>query len=370
MCRNNLTLFLFAIALHQARAQLASSYLTGAILLPYPVVVIILHPYKDPRMVETLQSPPKNTTTGTEYGPTELINCVYNLWGSGQTSTTELTNLLNATQVNTLPTPGYTYDMLPSTKELFPWTGNGDTVYKPPVYNSKCWNRSIGAFPASCKEGCLGYIDMYNATWFVIGELTCSDSYPTPGQVTSDKPVPPAGNINVVLTNQCGQYSFGPPPGNDSTWMSVATDPWGNRWSLQSSMMLPNATYGWEDIVGDAVFPDGWKIENVTITDNETHVPYLQGEDCWLPVIKDSNGNAWHQFEFSTALNEGLLAEANCPPITLSKPAKAPAPATEEPTKPVVPSASPAVPQVPAPSSSAASMVIYSAVVMAVIFAV
>jgi hypothetical protein len=67
---------------------------------------------------------------------------------------------------------------------------------------------------------------MFNATWFGIGQLMCMGSYPAAGLVNSSSILPPPGNISVILTNQCSQYQWGPPPG-ESTWSGVMTDTWG-----------------------------------------------------------------------------------------------------------------------------------------------
>ena len=221
--------------------------------------------------------------SGAVFGPTFLSNCEFNQWGVGQTSTTELTNILNATQLNTLPTPGYTFADLPSTKELFPWSANGDTVYKAPAYSSKCWNRSIGYFPSDCEGDCLQYLDLFNATWLALGELICAGSYPVANLTSTDSPIPPPGNVSVVLTNQCGQYRYEPPAGQNSTWMYVATDTWGNKWALQTSMINSTTDEEWATQLEAVVLPPGWTMENVTITETEIHLPYLQGEDCFVP---------------------------------------------------------------------------------------
>ncbi len=56
----------------------------------------------------------------------------------------------NASQLNTMPTPTYQFDDLPSARAMLPWQGNDGTVYGTPAFAGKCWNRSVGWFPASC----------------------------------------------------------------------------------------------------------------------------------------------------------------------------------------------------------------------------
>jgi hypothetical protein len=64
----------------------------------------------------------------------------------------------------------------------------------------------------------------------------------------------------------------------------------------------------------------------LTVADATYHYPYLQGEDCWLVILKDNAGNAWHQYQYTTPLDQGLLAVAECEPLAVAPPKPTPKP--------------------------------------------
>jgi hypothetical protein len=94
----------------------------------------------------------------------------------------ELTNAENYMQIGAFPTPGYTDADLPAAKDMLPWFGDDGVIFKAEAYDTKCWNRSLSE-PVTCQEDCLEYIEMFNATWFYLGDLYCLQSYPEQGSV-------------------------------------------------------------------------------------------------------------------------------------------------------------------------------------------
>jgi hypothetical protein len=158
--------------------------------------------------------------------------------------------------------------------------------------------------------------DLFDATWFYLGDLYCLQSYPDPDLVSMTDVVPPAGNVSVILTNQCSQYTYGPPLGQNSTTMYTLTDTFGNVYALQSSVTDATSPQEWQDIVDSAVFPPGWTVGKETLTEKEMHYSYIIGDDCWLIILKDSAGSAWQQYIYGQPLEQSsFLSSFECPPL-------------------------------------------------------
>ena len=227
----------------------------------------------------------------------------------------EITNAESYMQIGAFPTPGYNDGDLPSAKDMLPWfSGDGD-VFTAEAYDTKCWNRSLSS-PVTCTENCLEYIDLFNATWFYLGDLYCMQSYPDPGLTSMTDVVPPDGNLTVILTNQCSQYTYGPKNGANSTVMYTLTDPYGNMYALQSAVSNATSPEEWQAIVESAVYPPGWELGNETLTESQMHYTYVIGDDCWLVVLKDSAGSAWQQYVYGQPLeSSSFLASFECPPL-------------------------------------------------------
>eukprot|EP00889_Picochlorum_renovo_P006265 jgi/Picre1/33295/NNA_008619.t1 len=219
-------------------------------------------------------------------------------------ATVELTNALNYTQLGAFPTPGYSIGDLPSNDmDLFPWTVQDGTVFGAEAYDTKCWNRSL-TVPITCTENCLEYFDMFGATWFNFGDLYCKQSYPveSSGEVET---IPTPGNITMILTNQCSQYTYGPPGGR---------------------------VIRMAELVETTEYPAGWTLGSEVLTKSQTHYAYIIGDDCWLMILKDANGNAWQQYKYGQPLESSdLLASISCPPLAKSVPAMPPGMSPEAP---------------------------------------
>eukprot|EP00889_Picochlorum_renovo_P001489 jgi/Picre1/28519/NNA_003923.t1 len=203
----------------------------------------------------------------------------------------ELTNALNASQIGSFPTPGYNADDLPESAEaIYPWTGNSGTVTRSEAFYDKCWNRTI-PLTAACTENCIQYIPIF----------------------------PPDGNVNMVLTNQCAQYVYGPPDGSDNVTMYTIKDTFGNTYALQSTLG-DLSEESWAELVDSVVLPEGWEMSSEVLTSRKKHYFIPHWRRCWLVVLKDSNGNAWHQLNYGAPLEESpFLAQiGSCPPLVQS----------------------------------------------------
>ena len=149
----------------------------------------------------------------------------------------------------------------------------------------------------------------------MFGELICSGTYPGNGASTTSsgsiQPTNIPGYVTPVMTKQCKDYQYVPP------WMGVVTDQWGGKWALQTSEEPMTTDEDWANNLNSVVWPEGWVYENVTLNSTEIHVPYLMGDDCWSFIIRDSNNNAWHMFEYPENIDNSLFANFDCVPFKL-----------------------------------------------------
>ena len=253
------------------------------------------------------------------------VNCSYKPRGD---TWLEITNQSNFTQyssvgsVNASDLP----DPLPA-----PYTLSAQD-YAAPANNGTCFSRSP-MVPASCTENCTYTPEIFGYQWLLFGELICSGTYP-PSDTTTDlsNPTLTPGYVTVTATKQCKDYNYVPP------WMGVVTDEWGSKWALQTSQSEMPDDETWASNLDSVVWPEGWTYENVSLATNETHVSYLMGDVCWSFVLRDSNDNAWHMFEYPEEIGTSIFANFDCTPFKLTdvemiaEEANAPSPESTEPT--------------------------------------
>ena len=168
--------------------------------------------------------------------------------------------------------------------------------YAAPANNGTCFSRSP-TLPASCgppgSDECLIEPTIFDIEWLLFGELVCSGSFPKGGTTSLNDVVPPPGSVTVIATKQCKDYLYVPP------WYASVTDQWGNKWALQTSQEEMADDAAWAANLDAVVWPEGWVgWENVTLTTNRTHVSYLMGDICWSFVLRDSQDNTWHMYEY------------------------------------------------------------------------
>lgn len=225
-------------------------------------------------------------------------------------SWTEITNQANSTQYYGKATADELPDPLPAPYVLTA------TDYSAPGNNGTCDSRSP-MVPANCTENCVYKVVIPEISdtdeWTIIAELLCSGTYPksdASGQVTDVNAGP--GSVVAIMTKQCKDYNYVPP------WFASVTDNYGGKWALQTAEKAMETDEDWANNLNSVVFPDGWSAwENVTLTTNETHVPYLMGDDCFSFIIRDSNNNAWHMYDYPEDISNSLFANFDCIPFKL-----------------------------------------------------
>lgn len=155
-------------------------------------------------------------------------------------------------------------------------------------------------------------------------------SYPVESPAGEVETIPTPGNVTIILTNQCSQYTYGPPDGQDNATMYTLTDTFGNVYALQSATQNVTSSEEWKELVESTDYPAGWTIDSEVLVEPQTHYAYIIGNDCWLVVLKDANGNAWQQYKYGQPLESSdLLSSISCPPLAKSMPSISPSMAPE-----------------------------------------
>jgi hypothetical protein len=234
------------------------------------------------------------------------VNCTFT--GSRGSTWLEITNESNMTQYASM-TANVTASDLPDPLPPPYSLSAQDTAA--PANGGTCFSRSPGV-SADCTENCLYTPYIFDIQWMMFGELVCSGLYPKGGTSGLSNPVPPPGSVNVIATKQCKDYLYVPP------WMAVVTDEWGSKWALQTSQEPMADDAAWAANLDAVVWPDGWTYENVTLTSNQTQVSYLMGDTCWSFLIKDSQANTWHMFEYPADVGSSIFASIDCVPLALT----------------------------------------------------
>eukprot|EP00889_Picochlorum_renovo_P001287 jgi/Picre1/28317/NNA_003723.t1 len=218
------------------------------------------------------------------------VNCSY---GDRGATWTEITNQANSTQYySKTPAPDLP-DPLPAPYAL------SATDYSAPGIMELVTQDLLWLLPTAQKI-------VVTVFWY----YPSSGSSGTSGGVSDVDAAP--GTVVVVMTKQCKDYNYIPP------WFASVTDNYGGKWALQTSESEMATDEDWKNNLDSVVFPDGWSAwENVTLTTNETHVPYLVGDDCFSFIIRDSNNNAWHMYEYPEDVSTGLFANVDCIPFKL-----------------------------------------------------
>jgi hypothetical protein len=261
------------------------------------------------------------------------VNCSFKPRGD---TWLEITNESNYTQYSSTgnETAADLPDPLPKPYAL------SATDYSAPANNGTCFSRSP-MVSADCTVNCTYNVDIFGYDWLLFGELICSGTYPASNTSTDlSDPTSTQGYVTVSATKQCKDYNYVPP------WMGVVTDEWGSKWALQTSQSEMADDEAWASNLASVVWPEGWTYENVSLTTNETHVSYLMGDECWSFVLRDSNQNAWHMFEYPSTIGESIFANFDCVPFKLtnvemiSSEANAPSPSKESSVKPAMPPSS------------------------------
>jgi hypothetical protein len=190
------------------------------------------------------------------------------------------------------------------------------TDYSAPGNNGTCDSRSPMT-PANCTENCVYNVVIpelsSTETWTIIAELRCSGTYPkasSSGTVSLSDAVAEPGTVNAIMTEQCKDYNYIPP------WFAAVEDGYGGKWALQTAQNDTQSDEEWAQNLDSVVFPPGFSAwENVTISTNQTHPPYLVGDKCYSFIMRDSNDNAWHMYEYPEDITKGLFSQIDCVPF-------------------------------------------------------
>ena len=190
------------------------------------------------------------------------------------------------------------------------------TDYSAPGNNGTCDSRSPMT-PANCTENCVYNVIIPELSpterWTIIAELKCSGTYPrssSSGSTSLSDAKAEPGTVIAIMTEQCKDYNYIPP------WFASVSDGFGGKWALQTAQNDTQSDEEWAQNLNSVVFPSDFSPwENVTITTNQTHPPYLVGDTCYSFIMRDSNDNAWHMYEYPEDITQGLLSNIDCVPF-------------------------------------------------------
>ncbi|PRW33031.1 Regulatory recX [Chlorella sorokiniana] len=226
-------------------------------------------------------SPPPFTLSDIGTGAAEPANCsMSDGGGSMESEWLEITALLHLNASFQL-----------NCRVPFPYTLSASD-FKAPGWIGTCISRSPNA-PADCEgDDCNVYIE----EWLEFALLNCYGSYPTPGVNFFTNPEPAPGNVALAVTQTCKNYFYGPSEQWD--FFYSVTDQWGNKWAMQTTHNNISTEQAFDELLAEVVWPAGWKVEKVPLTETQTQIPYMVGNGCYAMVLKDSEFNSWHLYDY------------------------------------------------------------------------
>lgn len=217
-------------------------------------------------------------------------------------------------------------------------------------FSSNCFfkspNESFDCAPGECITN-VAIPELDDTTWGELADNKCASYYPDSSTAVALGPAP-EGNVLVSVISKC----------QNMTWTSdsiyVLTDEWSNTYIMHASGS--NTTESLKEAASNAVFPEGWSVESVNITEPLTIYPRMVEEDgsCYYTIIRDSQDNSYHEIGCGGSVQPTDYV-LSCPAETMSDEGKAKKAAAAE------PGASPS----PAPAPSSASRVAHVAGVAA-----
>jgi hypothetical protein len=156
-------------------------------------------------------------------------------------------------------------------------------------FNENCFFKSPSS-PIDCEPGtCINnkaIKALNDTTWGELALNVCSGYYPSGSTDVVLGPAP-EGQVLIAPISKCQNMTFDGP----QAW--VLTDEYKNQYIMHASGA--NTTEGVDQAVQDAVFPEGWTIEQVDLPEPFTIYPDMDDEgNCYYTVVRDSADNSYH----------------------------------------------------------------------------
>lgn len=195
-------------------------------------------------------------------------------------------------------------------------------------FESNCFFKSPTS-PIDCTDDCIDIETikaLNDTTWAALALNVCAGYFPS-GDTDVELGAPPAGQIFVSPISKCQNMTFAAGP------QYILTDQYDNTYIMHASGA--NTTEGVADAVSEAVLPEGWSVEQVTLGDDLTIYPDMTDDgSCYYTVVRDSADNSYHMIGCSPDRQRPTDIFASCPSEIKSTAAAAPSPSTTSPSPP------------------------------------
>ncbi len=208
-------------------------------------------------------------------------------------------------------------------------------------FSSNCFYKSPNA-PLNCTAGnCIVNIaipELNDTTWGELAANECAAYLPTSSTPVALGPAP-NGTVLVSVISKCQNMTF------TSSSVYVLTDEWDNHYIMHASG--GNTTELVAEAAANAVFPEGWSVKQVNISEPLTIYPNMQEDGaCYYTIVRDSQDNSYHEIGCGGNV-QPTDYNMMCPSATMSDAGKA--------KKAMAPAAAPGAAPTPTPSSASRS---------------
>lgn len=170
-------------------------------------------------------------------------------------------------------------------EDFSPGLGNLKNQNRNLLFEDSCFWRSPVS-PASCAgDDCRRQVEIKGYTWIELSEVVAMDCIPE-GTANCGTEGVPEGALTVTVTRKCHEVVF-----EGDAW--ILGGPSGER-------AIMHATEAEAPTV-DVSLPQGWTLEQTTLTEPLVLHPFGAEGDCYYNILRDHRVQAYHQFEYSGA---------------------------------------------------------------------
>jgi len=174
-------------------------------------------------------------------------------------------------------------------------------------FESNCFFKSPTT-PADCTEDCIEVETikaLNDTTWGALALNVCAGYFPSGDTDIELGPAPP-GQILVSPISKCQNMTFA--AGNQY----LLTDQFDNTYIMHAS--AENTTEGVADAASEAVLPEGWSVEGVSLDSDLTIYPDMTDDgSCYYTVVRDSADNSYHMLGCSEGRQRPADIFESCP---------------------------------------------------------
>jgi hypothetical protein len=215
-------------------------------------------------------------------------------------------------------------------------------------------NEALDCAPGECIVN-VPIPELNDTTWGEMADNKCASYYPPTSTPVALGPAP-NGTVLVSVISKCQNMTWT----SDSVY--ILTDEWDNNYIMHASG--GNTTELVKAAAANAVFPDGWSVKQVNISEPITIYPDMQEDgSCYYKIVRDSQDNSYHEINCGGSVQPTDFNLA-CPAATMSDEGKAKKVAAEAAAPSAAPSAGPSPPAPVSSASRAVSGMVAAAIVV------